>query len=369
MASAKKQQAPRTPPPDCPNCNPVAPLYLGTFSDMAILLMAFFVILLSIASFTTQKYQVIQEQMRSTFGVQTEVETYQEATADNMVVNQFRSARVEPQVFDLIEEERVETPPREASPQTTQERSEEAANALEIVEQRLARELAEGKVETRVEDNRVVVVVNEEGAGRDDEALEASDRGRIDRNLIEIYLQVAAAQSETSGVIEIEDGTQTQTRQRGNAEADTVAEVYRDILISLSEEISAGSVEVRREGDDIIITVGSDQSFASGSAQIQLGSVALFRSLGETLMPISGITRVEGHTDNIPLSFGGRFRDNWDLSSARAAAVADFFLDQLYLVPGDVYITAYSDTRPVASNDTSQGRSQNRRIELVVTPD
>ena len=84
---------------------------------------------------------------------------------------------------------------------------------------------------------------------------------------------------------------------------------------------------------------------------------------------IAPITRVEGHTDNTPLSFGGRFRDNWDMSSGRAAAVADFFLDQLYLVQGDVYITAYSDTRLVASNDTSQGRSQNRRIELVVTPD
>jgi len=132
---------------------------------------------------------------------------------------------------------------------------------------------------------------------------------------------------------------------------------------------AGGDLPANRRRLFAFITVGSHQSFASGSAQIQLGSLGLFRRLGVTLMPISGITRVEGHTDNIPLSFGGRFRDNWDLSSARAAAVADFFLDQLYLVPGDVYITACSDTRPVMSNDTSQGRSQNRRIELVVTPD
>jgi chemotaxis protein MotB len=367
--SSTNDQTSAKPPPDCPRCLPVAPLYLGTFSDMAILLMAFFVILLSIASFTARKYEVIQEQMQSTFGVQTQVEAYQEATADNIVADQFRSAQVTPQVFDIVEEERTDTPPRDIPPSTSQDRSVASENALEIVQQRLARQLAEGKVETRIEDNRVVVVIAESGAGDEDQDREADGRGRIDQELIEIYLQVAAAQSETSGVVEIEDGTQSTTRGSGRSEADTVAAVYREVLNSLSEEIGSGSVTVRRDGENIIITVGSDQSFASGSAQIQDSAIGLFRRIGETLMPISGITRVEGHTDNESLSFGGRFRNNWDLSSARAAAVADFFLDELYLIPGGVYITAYSDTRPIASNDNSQGRSQNRRIELVVTPD
>ena len=367
--SANNNKASTKPQADCPKCMPVAPLYLGTFSDMAILLMAFFVILLSIASFTSRKYEVSQQEMQSTWGVQTQVEAFQEATADNIVVDQFRSAQVTPQVFDIVEEERTDIPPRDIPPSTSQDRSVASENALEIVQQRLARELAEGKVETRIEDNRVVVVIAESGAGDEDQDLEADGRGRIDQELIEIYLQVAAAQSETSGVIEIEDGTQSTTRESGRSEADTVAAVYREVLISLSEEIESGSVAVRRDGENVIITVGSDQSFASGSAQIQGSGIGLFRRIGETLMPISGITRVEGHTDNEPLSFGGRFRNNWDLSSARAAAVADFFLDELYLIPGGVYITAYSDTRPIASNDNSQGRSQNRRIELVVTPD
>ena len=76
----------------------------------------------------------------------------------------------------------------------------------------------------------------------------------------------------------------------------------------------------------------------------------------------------EGHTDNVPLSFGGRYGDNWDLSSARAASVAEFFLDELYLRPGDIYIMAFADSVPVATNETAEGRASNRRIDIVVSP-
>ena len=73
---------------DCPPCPTVAPLYLGTFADMAILLMAFFVILLALAVFSPEKLQTMDSVAASISGVQREIEVFQEATAENLVMEQ-----------------------------------------------------------------------------------------------------------------------------------------------------------------------------------------------------------------------------------------------------------------------------------------
>ena len=352
---------------DCPPCPTVAPLYLGTFADMAILLMAFFVILLALAVFSPEKLQTMDSVAASISGVQREIEVFQEATAESLVMEQFRSARVEPTVYDIIEEERSDQRPREADPDTSIARSTQTTNALEVVQQRLASQIAEGKVETRIEEDRVVVELLDADASRSETDLYTLEPGQLDREIIEIFLQVATAQSETRGLIEVIDGTElieaSETR-----DIDTVARTYRDVILALSDEISSGQVTVTREDEEIIIRIPGDQSFPSGSAQLQPNFRSLLENIGDMLLPIPAITRVEGHTDNVPLSFGGRYGDNWDLSSARAASVAEFFLDELYLRPGDIYIMAFADSVPVATNETAEGRASNRRIDIVVSP-
>jgi chemotaxis protein MotB len=77
---------------------------------------------------------------------------------------------------------------------------------------------------------------------------------------------------------------------------------------------------------------------------------------------------VNGHTDNVPILFNDRFNSNWDLSAARAAAVADFLLDEFPANPASLSITGFADSKPVAENTTPQGRAQNRRIEIIVEP-
>ena len=88
--------------------------------------------------------------------------------------------------------------------------------------------------------------------------------------------------------------------------------------------------------------------------------------VGDALGNVGGQVRVEGHTDNIPVAFSERFRSNWDLSSARSAAVANFLLDNSQLQPGRVTITGLADSEPIADNSTAAGRAQNSRIEVIV---
>jgi chemotaxis protein MotB len=75
---------------------------------------------------------------------------------------------------------------------------------------------------------------------------------------------------------------------------------------------------------------------------------------------------VEGHTDNVPVAFSERFKSNWDLSAGRAASIADFLLSGTALAAGSVQVAGFADTKPIASNESSVGRSRNRRIEVIV---
>ena len=76
--------------------------------------------------------------------------------------------------------------------------------------------------------------------------------------------------------------------------------------------------------------------------------------------------RIEGHTDNIPVAFSETFNSNWDLSAARAASVASYLTDRSGLASERVEVIGFADTVPLASNDSADGRSRNRRIEIRI---
>ena len=81
---------------------------------------------------------------------------------------------------------------------------------------------------------------------------------------------------------------------------------------------------------------------------------------------VGGLVKIEGHTDNVNVGFGSRYKSNWDLSSARSAAVADYILSTTNLEAGNVSVAGFADSKPIASNDNADGRSRNRRIEVIV---
>jgi chemotaxis protein MotB len=89
-------------------------------------------------------------------------------------------------------------------------------------------------------------------------------------------------------------------------------------------------------------------------------------AVGQSISDLNSKVTVSGHTDSIPIAFSERFLSNWDLSAARAAAVADFFLDSNAVPDSQIDVVGFADTKPVASNATPAGRSQNRRIEILI---
>ena len=88
---------------DCPPCNKGSPAWMATFADMATLLMAFFVLILSFAHVNVPKYKEVSGSMRSRFGVQVTVPIVEAPTADNVVMQQYRQSRTQPTAADVVE--------------------------------------------------------------------------------------------------------------------------------------------------------------------------------------------------------------------------------------------------------------------------
>lgn len=134
-------------------------------------------------------------------------------------------------------------------------------------------------------------------------------------------------------------------------------------LKKLLNDISG--IEVKSDIRGIIITLPSALLFDLGSAQLKHESIEALRRISEYLREIPGKILIEGHTDNVPLLPTSIYKSNWELSAARAASVLHFLI-QNGLSPDRFTIAGYGEYRPIESNDTSEGRSKNRRVELII---
>ena len=111
--------------------------------------------------------------------------------------------------------------------------------------------------------------------------------------------------------------------------------------------------------------------FDSGQAQVKPAGVLVLKQVADVLNKITDKQiRIEGHTDNVPISskLQDRFKTNWELSTARATTVVRYLIDHGGVDRQYLSAVGYADTHPIASNDTEEGRSSNRRIEIVLVP-
>jgi chemotaxis protein MotB len=124
-------------------------------------------------------------------------------------------------------------------------------------------------------------------------------------------------------------------------------------------------LEVGVDGSDVIIRMMGESTFDSGKAEIIEKFKPLLMKIGGILAEADGDVIVAGHTDNVPV-IGGPFKSNLKLSIARAAAVAEFLLLHSKIQPEKVSTMGFGEYRPLASNQTDEGRRKNRRVEIII---
>ncbi|MDS4015084.1 MAG: DotU family type VI secretion system protein [Candidatus Accumulibacter sp.] len=132
----------------------------------------------------------------------------------------------------------------------------------------------------------------------------------------------------------------------------------------LAPEIQAGKVAVRDLADRSIVTAQGDGLFEAGSATLSASFVQLLERIGEAVARVDGSVLVLGHTDNQPIR-SARFPSNWHLSQARAEAVAATLAPRLGERPR-IRTEGRAASEPLMSNETQEGRAQNRRVEIIV---
>ena len=140
-----------------------------------------------------------------------------------------------------------------------------------------------------------------------------------------------------------------------------------ELLQTLAGQIAAHTVSVYMGRDGLVISLREAGFFASGSATPMPETLATLRRIAASLARTPYNVRVEGHTDNIPIHTA-EFDSNWELSTARATRIARVLLDLKAMLPERISAAGYAEFHPVSSNNSAQGRAENRRVDLVVLP-
>lgn len=156
--------------------------------------------------------------------------------------------------------------------------------------------------------------------------------------------------------------------EAAKAELEQKSAEYEQLATALRGEIEEGRIELMELRGRTTVKMKDRILFASGSATIGPDGREALRKVAEALRGMEGRSvRVEGHTDDVPTSQGGPFASNWELSAARALAVVRFLQDA-GVDPTRLSGAGHGEYQPVSPNDTPEGRSQNRRIEIVLAP-
>jgi chemotaxis protein MotB len=145
----------------------------------------------------------------------------------------------------------------------------------------------------------------------------------------------------------------------------------RKIERSMTKELEAKTIKLEEMEDKLKVTFVDKILFDKGSAVVNEKGKELLLQISTSLKGSEeNDIMVEGHTDNIPIRGGlkSRFPTNWELSTSRATAVVRLLQDEAGISPERLSACGFSFYRPVASNDTEEGRSQNRRIEIILVP-
>jgi chemotaxis protein MotB len=133
----------------------------------------------------------------------------------------------------------------------------------------------------------------------------------------------------------------------------------------VSENGYGAAIKLIQNERGITVSILDDILFASGKADLTTGPKNVLNKLSNVIRTIPNDLRIEGHTDNVPIN-SNTYPSNWHLSVARATNTAYYLMTEEGIPQGRVSIVGYSEYKPVAPNDTPEGRAQNRRVDIVI---
>ena len=391
MAEAQVEGREEEEEEECPKCPPAgAPAWMATFADMATLLMAFFVLILSFAEFNVPKFKQISGSLKNAFGIQRIVPVVEQPKGTTVLSLDFSPSPAPSVTKNLTqqttdaEQKNLDLKSEIDEGNSAKSNSKESLDAKDLSEE-IKNNVSSNDVKVETVNDKVLVSVNTEDKTSKEisklikDTVDAVEKARENSGATETDVLIGGInqdiQKMASATIEnkvLKDQVNNLEKQSSDSKKDIQektkkAEFSEDQLrVALKQEIGQGLAEVQREKDRIIVTVGSAGAFTSGSAKLTKKARQIMQKIAKVSGKGAGQVNVSGHTDDVPLIFGGQYRDNWDLAAARASSVVQE-LAKANTIPSDkLRAISFGETKPIEQNDTKQGREKNRRIEIEI---
>ncbi len=172
----------------------------------------------------------------------------------------------------------------------------------------------------------------------------------------------------SSPILPLPMPAQSQSQRANDAatkrEKARMTNIARDILKAMAPLISQGKVRVTQTNRGVSVEINASVLFAPGEAKLSAQSEKALRAVAEVLNKVDNDIQVEGHTDNVPIN-NAMFPSNWELSAVRASSVVRLFLES-GMNEKRLVAMGHGANQPVDSNETTEGRLRNRRVQLMI---
>ncbi|WP_248724828.1 OmpA family protein [Seonamhaeicola sp. ML3] len=153
------------------------------------------------------------------------------------------------------------------------------------------------------------------------------------------------------------------------ADKDAAMSALKDAISRALTDFEGKGLTVEQRNGKVYVSMENKLLFSSGSWAVNADGRRAVQQLGSVLGDNPDIAvLIEGHTDNVPYKGSGQLSGNWDLSTKRATAIVNILRENEAINPENLTAAGRGEYAPVATNDTTEGKAKNRRIEVILTP-
>lgn len=193
------------------------------------------------------------------------------------------------------------------------------------------------------------------------------ERNRLTGEVAALRARVEQAGAEIAVLSQEKERLEREKREK----LDEISRTYEGLVEGMKEEVQKGRVTISQLKGQLSVNLLDEILFDSGSAAVKAEGREVLARVGEVLKGLDdkGIV-IEGHTDDLGITgeLARRFPTNWELSTARATSVVRYLQESAGIPPDRLSAAGFGPYRPVAPNDTAEGRARNRRIEIKLVP-
>ncbi|MBN2359235.1 MAG: OmpA family protein [Deltaproteobacteria bacterium] len=252
----------------------------------------------------------------------------------------------------------------------THEQLQKDYDALKAVQEKTQQELKTSQGQSQTLEQALAAAENEKKELEAEQARLQEEQKRLQGEQARLSDELATVVKDKSKLkASVDDMKKAlEELQARKAEAEKRIAEYKTLLGRFKSLIDAGKLKVKIVDGRMVVALATDVLFPSGSAQLSKDGQAAIAEVASVLASIPDRKfQVEGHTDNVPIKTA-LYKSNWDLAAARAVTVVNKMVEAS-MPPDRISAASFGEHKPVAANETPEGRTQNRRIEIVVVPD